>query len=138
MFKSKQPDVTKTDTLIGEGTTFEGKITSQASIRIEGRVIGDIVCQGDLTVGEGAEIQSNVQARNITIAGQINGDVTAAHKLAITASGKLFGNATSDTFTIEEGGIFTGSSMMKQSESTSKKDSKSNKRSAAQADEVAL
>ncbi len=112
MFKSKQPDLSKTDTLLGEGTAFEGRIKSKASIRIEGRVVGDIQCEGDLTVGEKAMVESNILARNITIAGKVKGDVTADSKLAITSSGQLFGNATSAAFTIEEGGIFTGSSRM--------------------------
>jgi len=112
VFKNKKIDVSKTDTLVGEGTTFEGKIVSQASIRIEGRVIGDILCDGDLTIGEKAVVESNVKARNITIAGEVQGDVVAMNKLSITASGKLFGNIESSAFTIEAGGIFTGTSHM--------------------------
>ena len=51
-------------------------------------------------------VESNILARNITIAGKVKGDVTADSKLAITSSGQLFGNATSAAFTIEEGGIY--------------------------------
>lgn len=111
MFKNK-PDVSKTDTLVGEGTTFEGKIVSQASVRIEGRVIGDIECDGDLTIGEKAVIESNMRARNITIAGKVHGDVTASSKLSILATGKLLGDAFSASFTIEEGAVFAGTSHM--------------------------
>lgn len=108
----KKPDVSKTDTLVGEGTIFEGKIVSQASVRIEGRVIGDIVCDGDLTIGEKAFVESNISARNITIAGQVQGNVQAQQLLAITSTGKLLGNASSAAFTIDAGGIFTGTSHM--------------------------
>jgi len=50
MFKNKKKkiDPNMTDTLIGEGTTFEGKISSQAGIRVEGQMIGNIECEGDI------------------------------------------------------------------------------------------
>lgn len=127
MFKKKKIDVSKTDTLIGEGTTFEGKIVSQASIRIEGRVIGDIVCDGDLTVGEKAVVHSNMSARNITIAGEVHGDVKAIHKLSITATGKLYGNTSSAAITIDAGGIFTGTSQMTTDDSAAKADKRPQK-----------
>lgn len=119
MFR-RQPDVTKTDTLIGEGTTFEGQINTQASIRIEGRVMGDITCKGDVTIGEKALIESNISARNITIAGEVRGDVSATGRLAITSSGRLIGDAVAAALIIEEGGRFSGTSRMAETETTSK------------------
>ncbi len=112
MFRSRTPDLTKTDTLIGEGTIIEGNLKSQASIHIEGHVNGDISCDGDLTIGEQAVVKSNIEARHITIAGHVEGDVRARGKLSITTSGRLFGNVTCTSFTIEEGGTFIGHSTM--------------------------
>lgn len=116
MFKSKgsggkiNPDTT--DTLIGEGTIFEGKIKSEASIRIEGTMIGDIVCSGDVIIGENGCANSNVVSRNLVLAGQLNGDVEARGKLTIGASGVLNGNITAQSLIIEAGGVFNGSSKM--------------------------
>lgn len=115
MFKNKKSTVINpntTDTLIGEGTIFEGKIRSEASVRIEGQIIGDIDCLGDVLVGEQGIVKSNIIARNVIIAGSVFGNVNTKGKLTITSTGKLHGNTNAASFIIEEGGLFQGSSMM--------------------------
>ncbi|RJE87572.1 polymer-forming cytoskeletal protein [Paenibacillus sp. 1011MAR3C5] len=123
MFKSSKsgsgkinPDTT--DTLIGEGTIFEGKIKSEASIRIEGSIIGDIISSGDVIVGENGVANSNITARDLVLAGQLNGDVEARGKLTICATGILNGNITAQSLIIESGGVFNGSSKMAASPAT--------------------
>ncbi|MEF2967584.1 polymer-forming cytoskeletal protein [Paenibacillus sp. M1] len=115
MFKNKtvKLDPNTTDTLVGEGSTFEGKITSGAGVRIEGQVVGDIECEGDVTVGEKGHVESNtIIARNVIIAGVVNGNVRARQKISITSKGKLYGNITAVSLSIEEGSIFEGTSRM--------------------------
>lgn len=116
MFKSKavpvKLDPDTTDTLVGEGSSFEGNIKSDASIRIEGQVTGDIECKGDVTIGEKGRVKSNIAARNVIIAGTVTGDIQTKSKLTITSTGKLYGNITVASLSIEEGSIFEGSSRM--------------------------
>lgn len=115
MFKKNKVvkvDPNTTDTLIGEGSIFEGKIKSQAGVRIEGQIIGDIECEGDVTVGEKGVVQSNIEARNVIIAGTVNGNIQARSKLSIKQKGKLFGNMSAVSISIEEGSIFEGTSRM--------------------------
>jgi cytoskeletal protein CcmA (bactofilin family) len=114
MFKSKKKQLNPnvTDTLIGEGTQFEGRIKSEASIRIEGAVTGDMECTGDVTIGELGVVRSNIIARNIIIAGSVHGNIITKGILKITATGKLYGNTTSASLMIDEGGIFQGTSKM--------------------------
>jgi cytoskeletal protein CcmA (bactofilin family) len=110
--KSVKLDPNTTDTLIGEGSIFEGKIRSDAGVRIEGQITGDIECEGDVTVGEKGVVHSNILARNIIIAGTVNGNVHAKNKLSITSKGKLFGNMVASSLSIEEGSVFEGTSKM--------------------------
>lgn len=116
MFKNKSgagkinPD--STDTLIGEGTIFEGKIRSEASIRIEGNVIGDIASGGDVIIGENGVANSNISSRDLVLAGQLNGDAEVRGKLTISSTGVLNGNITAASLIIESGGVFNGSSKM--------------------------
>ncbi|GAA4838304.1 hypothetical protein GCM10023310_15070 [Paenibacillus vulneris] len=114
MFKARKAgrDLQTTDTLIGEGTLFEGRIKSEASIRIEGQITGDVDCAGDVTIGEHGVVKSNVIARNVILAGTVNGNVLCKGKLTIRATGKLFGNTTAQSLIIDEGGIFQGTSKM--------------------------
>ncbi|OCT11161.1 hypothetical protein A8709_05625 [Paenibacillus pectinilyticus] len=101
-----------TDTLIGEGTSFEGRIKSEASIRIEGGITGDIDCAGDVIIGEHGVVKSNIAARDVVLAGSVQGNITTKGKLTITSTGSLHGNISAASFIIEEGGVFQGSSKM--------------------------
>ncbi|MFD0695538.1 polymer-forming cytoskeletal protein [Paenibacillus sp. GCM10027628] len=110
--KSKPINDKTTDTLIGGSTICEGKIMSEASLRIEGQMNGDIECAGDITIGENAVVQSNIHARDVIIAGKVKGNVHTKGKLIVTSSGVLVGNIDVRSFIIQEGGIFQGSSSM--------------------------
>jgi len=114
MFKSKKNkiDPNMTDTLIGEGTRFEGKIKSDAGIRIEGHLTGDIECAGDVTIGEKGVANSNIRARHVVLAGQVYGNITASGTLTIKSTGRLLGNLTAQELSIEAGGFFQGNSKM--------------------------
>ncbi|MEX2459865.1 MAG: polymer-forming cytoskeletal protein [Paenibacillaceae bacterium] len=110
--KKKRMNPNITDTLVGEGSQFEGRIKSEASLRIEGMVTGDMECTGDVTVGEHGVVKSNITARNIVIAGSVHGNIMTKGTLKITSTGKLHGNTTAASLMIDEGGIFQGTSKM--------------------------
>jgi cytoskeletal protein CcmA (bactofilin family) len=101
-----------TDTLVGEMTICEGKIISEASLRIEGQMNGDIECAGDITIGENAVVQSSIHARDVILAGKVKGNIHTNGKLIVLSTGVLIGNIDVRSFVIQEGGIFQGSSMM--------------------------
>ncbi|MEB3100892.1 bactofilin family protein [Ferviditalea candida] len=121
MFAKKKSKVNPntTDTIIGEGSVFEGRIKSEAGLRIEGHVIGDIECQGDVEIGEHGNAKSNISARNITIAGTVHGNIITKGALTLTPTGKLYGNSNAESLMIAQGAIFHGSSKMESKTGTS-------------------
>lgn len=134
MFKAKKSKINPdtTDTLIGEGTVFEGKIRSEAGIRVEGQIIGDIECSGDVTIGEHGSAHSNITARNVILAGVVHGNVTVQGQLTIRSSGQLYGNLTAQQLNIEAGAVFQGTSKMagKEQSAAEKKAEQPNKETA--------
>ncbi|CAM3626495.1 bactofilin family protein [Marinicrinis lubricantis] len=110
--KNKEMNPNQTDTLIGEGSTVEGNIKSQAGLRIEGKVTGDIECTGDVTIGEKGSAHSNIKARNVINAGTIEGSVESKGTLNVTSTGKVIGDINVSSLIIAQGGIFQGSSTM--------------------------
>ena len=100
----------KVETILGNGTHIEGDIHTSGSLRVEGKVTGNIMAEGDLFVGEEGKVNTEVEARNVVIAGKIEGNVIARKKLEILPSGKLYGDIKTKTLKIEEGAIFKGSS----------------------------
>lgn len=111
--KLKEVRARTTDTLIGAGTVIEGKLHSEASIRVDGTVRGNIHCKGDLYVGAKAVLHSDVEAANIHHAGKIHGTVTTGGTLFITQSGKIYGDLDVARIQIAEGAVFEGTIIMK-------------------------
>ncbi|WP_308637816.1 bactofilin family protein [Paenibacillus silvisoli] len=118
MFNWKKDKISAklTDTFIGEGTIVEGTIRSEGGVRLEGQLRGDLSCKGDVVIGESGFAVSNMTANNVILAGQVTGNVHIAGKMTITATGKLYGDLTAATLTIEDGGVFQGKSTMDQDE----------------------
>ncbi len=117
MFKDiKKLSPNMTDTLIGAGTEMDGHLKSQAGVRIEGVYKGDIESKGDIVIGEGGIAKSNINGRDVTIAGKVFGDVHTLGKLIITATGQLHGNSHAAILNVHEGGILNGSSQMERME----------------------
>ncbi|REK74658.1 bactofilin family protein [Paenibacillus paeoniae] len=113
MFKENKR-VMATDTLIGQGTIAEGKIVSEANLRIEGEYRGDIECRGDVIIGECGIARSNITAQDVTLAGKLFGDIQTKGRLIITASGQLIGNVTAHCLIIQDGGMLNGNCRMEQ------------------------
>lgn len=94
-----------TDTLIGRGTSAEGRLECAAGLRIEGEFSGEIVCRGDVVIGQSGVVRSKVEARSVTVAGKLFGDVKASGRFTLAASGEMHGCVSAGTFVIEGGGL---------------------------------
>ncbi|MCR8636700.1 bactofilin family protein [Paenibacillus radicis (ex Xue et al. 2023)] len=101
-----------TDTLFGEKTLFEGSCTSEADMRIEGEVTGDLHTTGEVVIGEKGFVRSTVTARDVIIAGRMEGVVKADGIVRITATGRLIGTVHAGSLIIEKGALFQGTSQM--------------------------
>jgi len=103
---------TKVNTLIGEGTVFDGNITAADTIRIDGTINGNCVCESTLIVGTTGQIVGNITTQNIILSGSVKGDIIANGKLEFLPTGKLTGNITANTLVIDEGAYFDGKCTM--------------------------
>lgn len=111
LFK-KDSDMSRLDTLIGNGTIFEGNLTSKESICVEGMVRGKIVCEGSVIVGDKGRVDADIFADTVLIGGEVNGNIVSKTKLEITTSGKLRGDIKTGSLIIAEGVIFEGKCQM--------------------------
>ena len=111
------------DTIIGKETVIEGKIKLPTSIRVDGKIYGEVDCSGDVFIGKSGYVEPTIKAKNITIAGEVKGDVYTTEKVYIQPNGSLTGSATTKGIIVEDGGIFNGKSTieLKETKTTSKK-----------------
>ena len=114
LFKGTKPaaPVDKIETVIGASANFSGHLQADGGIRIDGTIEGTIETAGNVFVGEGAKVLADTIARNISVAGAVKGNINATGRLEILASGRVWGDITVASLTIEEGGMFRGQSIM--------------------------
>ncbi|MCK5848114.1 MAG: polymer-forming cytoskeletal protein [Caldisericia bacterium] len=99
---------------LGKGTYIDGVFNVEGNVRIDGRVKGEIKGDADVIIGEGSLIEANISVTNITIMGEVTGNVICSEKLEIHNTGKVIGEISADKLIIEENAFFEGKSMMHQ------------------------
>ncbi|HJS66626.1 MAG TPA: polymer-forming cytoskeletal protein [Nitrospiraceae bacterium] len=95
-------------TLLGKGSDFKGIVSFDGTVRVDGRVEGEIHTTGTLIVGEHAIIEGIVSAGVLMNSGKIKGTITATEKLHILKPGVLVGDIRTPVIAIEEGSRFHG------------------------------
>ena len=103
---------------IGSGTVVEGNIKTEGDIRIDGKVIGNIVSKGRLVTGPNSSITGDIVCTNGNIDGQIKGDIKVAEILRITKSANIDGNITVKKLIVDEGAIIQAKISMSTNPST--------------------
>lgn len=100
------------NTLLGRGSTFEGKLTFEGTVRIDGNFKGEVFTDGILVIGEGAEVEAEIEVATVIIEGQVRGNVRAKQLVEIHAPGRVFGNLVTPSLFIDRGVLFEGNCHM--------------------------
>lgn len=101
-------------TLIAANTTFEGKIKTEGSIRVDGKFIGEIAAKANAAVGLTGSVEGTLSARNVTVAGRVTGTVIASEKLVLEGKSVMQGDIRAAKLVVDEGAMFDGKCDMKQ------------------------
>src|SRR5262245_25056049 len=105
-------NVNEINALLGKGSEFEGKLTFEGTVRIDGIFAGQIYTEDVLIVGEGAVVKAEIEVGTIIINGQVVGNVRAKNSVEIHAPGRLKGNVLTPAIQIDRGAIFEGPCQM--------------------------
>ena len=97
----------KIESVIGPGISFQGNFNGTGGIRIEGTFDGGINVKGQVVVTDGAKVIGNIQAFAVTVAGSVQGNITA-NKVEIRSTGRIFGDLVVTAFATEEGAFLRG------------------------------
>ncbi|MBN1595696.1 polymer-forming cytoskeletal protein [candidate division FCPU426 bacterium] len=96
------------DTILGAGSDFKGQINAKGSIRIDGRIEGNVSSEEGVIIGEKGVIKGNITAKAVVVSGKVTGNVHAAKRLEIMPTGQLQGDIHTPRLAIAEGVIFKG------------------------------
>ncbi len=103
---------TQLNAFLGRGCIYEGKLTFEGRVRIDGKFTGEIFSNDTLEVGPDAEIEAEIDVANCIIAGHVDGNIKARVRCDLRAPGVILGNITAPIITMDEGVRFDGEMRM--------------------------
>ena len=102
------PNSDASETYIDKGCNFSGTLRFKDSVRIDGHVEGDIVCDMAVIVGEDAIIEASIRAESIEVHGTISGDVLVQRKTVLHKTARVSGEIHTAGIVVEEGARLKG------------------------------
>jgi cytoskeletal protein CcmA (bactofilin family) len=97
---------------LGPRDSLNGRLEIQGDLKIAGHVEGELKASGDVSIGEGSTIQASIEGANVSVRGQVNGNVTAKKRLTLGGSGHLNGDVKVARLTVEDGATLNGNVTM--------------------------
>ncbi|MDO5625668.1 MAG: polymer-forming cytoskeletal protein [Pseudomonadota bacterium] len=105
------------DTVIAEHCTLEGDLSTQNSVKVDGRIQGTLRAEGRAIIGETGLVKGDVHATDLLVLGRLEGNVHA-QRLHLHASAHIQGNIEAGTLQVDPGARYHGSVTMRDAKST--------------------
>src|SRR5215831_15261388 len=94
------------NTLLGKGSEFEGKLTFEGTVRVDGKISGEIFSDDVLVVGEGAQVNAEIEVGVIIVEGSVTGNIRAKRAVELHAPARMRGNIETPSLFIDKGVVF--------------------------------
>src|SRR6188768_2386422 len=100
---------TEITALLGRGTHFEGKLEFDGRVRIDGSFRGQIRTTGVLILGDGAEIDAEIEAGVVIVkGGSLQGSVHALESIELYVPARVTGTLRAPEIFMDKGVQFSG------------------------------
>ncbi len=93
---------------LGAGSKFEGKLSFDEMVRLDGVFAGEISSSDTLVVGETAEIEGTINVGTLILSGRFNGDIKASTMVELKSPAQVTGSIDTPALKIAEKVIFNG------------------------------
>ena len=93
---------------LGKGTEFKGVLSFEGTIRVDGKIEGEVVSKDTLIAGDGAFLQGEISVGTIISSGKVVGNINASQQVHLLAPANIQGNIKTPKLIIEEGVTFDG------------------------------
>jgi len=97
---------------LGKGCSFDGKLTFEGLVQIDGRFSGEIYSNDVLEIGPDAEVKAELEVGTVIIGGRVIGNVRASKRVDLKGSADVKGNIEAPVVTMQEGAIIDGNMRM--------------------------
>lgn len=97
---------------LGPRDVLQGRLEIQGDLKVAGTVEGDLKVTGDVTIDATATVQAAIEGANISVRGNVTGNVTAKRRLTLAGTGRLNGDVKVGRLTVEDGASLNGNVTM--------------------------
>ncbi len=101
-------------TIIGKGTVLDGNVKVQNSIRVDGKVIGNIRATDTVFVGKDGVVEGGVHSKDLLLAGKIKGNIVVSGKVFLESKSFIQGDIKASRLVVDDGAQFDGKCSMKE------------------------
>lgn len=117
MFNSKNKSDMQTEkttnsnggaTLVSNGTTLKGDISSNSDLRIDGAIIGNVSSSAKIVIGANGSVEGNISGNQADIVGKVTGDIKTKDLLQLRGECVVKGNLFAGKLQVEPTAIFNG------------------------------
>ncbi len=109
LFSRRQPPVVSDGySIIDEHLAIVGDISTDGTVRVDGRVEGSLHRTNTMIIGAGAIVIGSVEAREIVVGGEVTGDLVVSGRVEVQKSGTVRGDIRAAAVMLEEGGTVHG------------------------------
>lgn len=100
------------DTVVGAHVELKGSLRNHGAIHIHGKVTGDITSDSVVLIGETAVVSGPITAKQVEVAGQVHGSITAEEQIELHPKSLVKGDLSTHRLSIRPGAVFIGKSNM--------------------------
>jgi len=105
-------------TIISASVTFEGSIETEGTLIVEGSLRGKIKCRSLEIISEG-NVEAEIDSEDVSVAGKFEGKMLCNGRLTVLGTGKVIGDISYGTLSIQSGGLLDGTLSRFKSQDTS-------------------
>ena len=110
--KSLSPSQERFDTIIGRTTQIYGRLVLLDSVRIDGKVVGNIETTKDnkvtVAIGSTGEVSGDITAHRVMVAGKVEGNIYTAERVEFHKDSVVQGDISYGSIAVEHGAKLLG------------------------------
>lgn len=93
---------------LGVGTSYQGKLQFQGSVRIDGEFSGEVDSEGTLIVGRDAKLIGQFRVGQIVLSGNVQGEIITTTRAVFHKQASFVGKLKTPLLVVEEGAQIEG------------------------------